>query len=69
MDKQTIDAYDRPTDTYFDRQERFHHSYISEIEFYLKESGVTHANVLDIGTGSGKFVEQLNSNGWNAIRI
>ncbi|TGM89280.1 methyltransferase domain-containing protein [Leptospira levettii] len=69
MDKQTIDAYDRLTDTYFERQERFHHSYISEIEYYLKESGVTQASVLDIGTGSGKFVEQLNSKGWNAIGI
>ncbi|MCW7467667.1 hypothetical protein [Leptospira levettii] len=49
MDKQTIDAYDHLTDTYFERQERFHHSYISEIEYLLKDFRQPGTNFLDIG--------------------
>lgn len=69
MDKQTIDAFDRLTDEYFVRQERFTHSYLSELEFLLKDNPLSETNVLDIGCGSGKFIEHFNNLGLKATGI
>jgi SAM-dependent methyltransferase len=67
MDKQTLETYDRLTDKYFNRQEVFNHSYLSEINFLLKD--LVQPSVLDIGTGSGKFVELLQGQGYQAVGI
>ncbi|MCG6150279.1 methyltransferase domain-containing protein [Leptospira levettii] len=69
MDKQTIDAYDRLTDEYFVRQERFTHRYLSELEFLLKDNPLSETNVLDIGCGTGKFIEHFNNLGLKATGI
>ncbi|TGL57004.1 class I SAM-dependent methyltransferase [Leptospira kemamanensis] len=69
MDHQTLEAYDRLTDKYLDRQESFTHCYFSELEFLLKDFPQSGTNVLDIGCGSGKFIEHFNNLGLKATGI